>query len=265
MPAEVGILVLGHARPHLLRLVLESLQRQNALATTHVWIDGTSDLREVRARPQECVEVARQFPVAEIRAHRGHLGNNKIILDAVGEMNRRYERFVVLEDDCFPTRNAIRVFAEHLEAADRDDSVFSVYGHPFLVPAEGVTITRFQGWGWATTRRKVTPILRRATELYLLPEKEFLAYTRESQTPEIVARLAVTPGRNVCHVLDSFYSWDACLSLLSAQAGLVHQRTAERVIFNCGLGGDTGHFHEGDHLRQPPFNMINPEEVWAHF
>jgi len=266
MPSSnLGILVLGYARPHLLQMVLESLARQGALATTHVWIDGTADRMELQARTRECADAVRLHPVAEIRTHRGHLGIEKLMLDALTEMNARYDHLIVLEDDCFPTRHAVRVFAEQLEAVAQNDAVFSVYGHPFLTPAEGASSTRFQGWGWATTRRKLTPILLRARELFLLSEQAYLDYTRRMLTPEIIARLDVTPGRNVCHVLTQFYSWDSCTALLTALGGMTHNRTSERVIFNCGLGGDSGHFPEKEHLRHPPFNMINPGEAWARF
>jgi hypothetical protein len=259
---SLGILVLGFARPVLLDAVLQSLARQDAIALTHVWIDGTADLMEIKVRPEACADVARRFPVAGLRTHRGHLGNNKILLDSLRDMIERYERLIVLEDDCFPTARAVAVFRDELErCADRDD-IFSIYGHPFLVPAEGETISRFQGWGWATTRRKLLPRLEEAEALYRLPEHRFLEYTRAKLTPEIVRKLDVTPGRNV---LQSFYSWDACLALQSALAGQVHRRTPERVVFNCGMGGETGHFADAARLRQPPFNMIRPEEVWAHF
>lgn len=265
MTTNLGILVLGYARPHLLQAVLESLNRQDALAATHVWIDGTAYRMELQARAAECLETARRYPVAEIRAHQGHLGIEKLMLDALTEMSMRYDRLLVLEDDCFPTRNAVQVFSEQLEAVAGHDTIFSVYGHPFLTPSESASSTRFQGWGWATTRRKLTPILQQARELFLLSEQDYLDHTRRMLTPEIVARLDVTSGRNVCEVLTRFYSWDSCTALLTARAGLLHNRTPNRVVFNCGLGGDSGHFPDHEHLRHPPFNMIRPDEVWTHY
>ena len=265
MSSTTGILVLGHSRPHLLESVLESLRRQDALVSTHVWIDGTADRIELNTRTAECGEVARRYPVAEIRPHHGHLGIEKLMLDALTTMSAYYDRLIVLEDDCFPNRHAIQVFGNQLEVVAEIDTVFSVYGHPFLTPCEGSSSTRFQGWGWATTRRKLAPILKEARNLFLLPESEYLKFTREALTPEISARLDITPGRNVCQVLNRFYSWDSCTALLTARAGLVHCRTPERVIFNCGLGGDSGHFPENPHFRQPPFNMIQPDEAWSYY
>lgn len=262
---DLGILVLGYARPHLLRLVLESLSRQQALANAHVWIDGTADRMELSVRTGECAAVASTYQVADLRVHRGHLGIEKLMLDALVEMNAHYEKILVLEDDCFPTRHAVQVFSEQLDSISDNANIFSVYGHPFLTPQEGNTFTRFQGWGWGTTKRKLSPILERARTLFLLPEHAYLEYTRRMLTPEVIARLDVTPGRNVCQVLTRFYSWDSCTALLTTLAGLEHKRTPERVVYNCGLGGDSGHFPHQAHLREPPFNMITPDEAWAHF
>jgi len=243
-------------------MVLESLSRQGAIAQTHVWLDGTAARSELQADTGGCLDVARNFPVADLRAHRGHLGIEKLMLDALTDVARRHSRIVVLEDDCFPTRDAISTFNLTLDKFESRTDVFSVYGHHFLTPSEGETITRFQGWGWATTAAKLTPILSRARELFALSERDYLAFAASSLTPEVRARLDITPGRNVIHVLQSFFSWDSCTALLTAMAGQCHARTSRRVIYNCGLGGNSGHFPDSDLLRSPPFNMIRPTEVW---
>jgi hypothetical protein len=46
---------------------------------------------------------------------------------------------------------------------------------------------------------------------------------------------------------------------------LRHKKTNRRVIYNCGVGADSGHFLDPDRFRNPPFNMISPEEVWSVF
>lgn len=262
-PATVGILVVAYARPALLELVLESLRRQGAIGRTHVWIDGTADRMEMTARPNECAEVARRHEVAEIRSHRGHLGIEKLMLDGLATMSRRYQGIIVLEDDCFPTGQAVEAFTSLLDRVAQPGAIFSVYGHHFRTPREAELNTRFQGWGWATTSRRLEPVLARARELFLLPEKEYLEFTHRSLDAELVAKLDVTPGRNVCEVARRFYSWDSCVALLTAQAGLQHLRTPAQVVYNCGIGGGVGHFPDAERLRQPPFNMIRPDEAWG--
>jgi len=37
-------------------------------------------------------------------------------------------------------------------------------------------------------------------------------------------------------------------------------------VFNCGIGAGSGHFDaEEARFREPPFNMIAPDEVWEVF
>jgi hypothetical protein len=263
--SNTAILVLGYARPTLLKLILESLIRQDAIELAHVWIDGTADRMEMPADVAVCGQLASSYRIAELRTHRGHLGIEKLMLDALSELVERYQRVIVLEDDCFPTRDAVSTFLKCLDRVADTPEIFSVYGHPFLTEAEAETIPRFQGWGWATTSAKLARILPEMKRLFSLPELEYLEFTRRCLTPDIIARLDVTPGRNVTQVLQRFFSWDSCTALLTALAGQVHLRTPHRVIFNCGLGGSSGHFPEAAHLRLPPFNMIRPDEAWSHF
>ena len=100
---------------------------------------------------------------------------------------------------------------------------------------------------------------------FMMPESEYLAWVRGCLTDEVRVRLDVTPGRDVVNVLGSFFSWDSCTALLTAMRGLCHKKTATRVVYNCGMGPDSGHFTLNDRFRRPPFNMIAPEEVWQWF
>ncbi|NNM00329.1 MAG: FkbM family methyltransferase [Gammaproteobacteria bacterium] len=263
--AGPGILVIGYARPALLQAVLESLARQNALDQTHVWIDGTAGRMELSAANVETARVARSYRPREVVAHEGHLGIEKLMLDGLAAMSRRYESMIVLEDDCFPTADAVAAFTAMLNQIAAEPQTYSVYGHHFDVPAEGDTITRFQGWGWATTRARLTPVLAELTRLHALAEADYRRHVQRSLTDEVIARLDVTPGRNVIEVMQRFFSWDSATSLITAQRGMVHRRTPRRVVYNCGLGNDSGHFVADARFRDAPFNMIEPGEVWQHF
>ena len=198
-----------------------------------------------------------------MRAHRGHLGIEKLMIDGLAYMMERYDRIIILEDDCFPVRGAIREFEMALDDVDNDDTVFSVYGHHFMVPGEGPRFSRFQGWGWATTTRKLRPIHEEVSQLFSLNEKNYLARVQELITPDVEARLDKTPPRDVLKVLSLFFSWDSCTSLLTAARGLDHAPTKRRVIYNCGLTPGHGHFQPQEKNRKPPFNMIMPDEAWS--
>jgi FkbM family methyltransferase len=263
---QFGIIVFGHRRKQHLRNVLESLKRQDVMAFTHVWIDGSSHASELDVLVKDCQSLKAEYSEANWQFHYGRLGIEKLMLDGLSFMARQYEKIIILEDDCFPTSNAVSVFLEHLTEIENDPTVYSVYGHHFETPNEGKTFSRFQGWGWATTRQKLIPVLSQLKAMFIMSEDEYLKWTDSALTPEIISKLAVTPGRDVVNVLRQQFSWDSASTLLTAILGLLHMKTSQKVIYNCGIGVGSGHFKDdSDFLRSPPYNMIAVNEVWQYF
>lgn len=266
-PGGLGILVIGYNRPHHLQAVLESLRQQDALSTTHVWIDGTQGRGEFLDDNRRTVEIARRYRTAELSANRGHLGVEKMMLDALSEMTRRYDRVLVLEDDCFPTDRAIHEFEEALAETRDDRDIFSVYGHPFGTEPEATRrFARFQGWGWAAHSDRILELLPELRALFSMSENEYLDTVRQRLTPEIEQRLDRTGERNVLKVLGRFFSWDSAIAFLCAERGLEHYRTRQRVIRNTGITEGIGHFRQdSERFRAAPFNLITLQEAWDHF
>lgn len=262
---DFGILVFGHQRELHLNAVLESLRRQGGIDSTYVWVDGHQGNPGLKARTDRVAALAAQYDVAGVMSHNGHLGFRKLLLHALLDAQQRFKHFLVLEDDCFPTADAVTVFRETLREIEHDDSIFSVYGSHFLVAAEGRTCSRFQGWGWATTADKMAAVLPELIELYSLPESVYLARVAGYLDDGTIKRLDVTPPRQPSDTLRRFFAWDETLALICARRGLVHRPTSKRTIYNCGVGDGSTHFREIDWYRQPPFNMIRLEEVWDKF
>jgi len=263
----LGIIVFGHRRPVALDNTLLSLKRQGELPLVHVWVDGSGGSPEIRPKVKACQELAIKYPEAAWHPHYGRLGIEKLMLDGLTYMASRYHSIIVLEDDCFPTRDSVEVFRASLAEIENDPTTYSVYGHHFQVGGENRRFSRFQGWGWATTRTKLIGVLGQLKSMLGMAEAEYLAWTVTALTPEIRRRIDVTPGRNVIDTLQRQFSWDSATTLVTAILGLEHCPTPKQVIFNCGLGGtDSGHFRK-DHkrFRDPPFNMIGEGEVWQYF
>src|SRR5690606_32571605 len=124
-----------------------------------VWIDGHQGKQRLIEQTQAVANLANSFGVKKIVRHNGHLGFRKMLIHGLLEMAGSYKKIIILEDDCYPTSDAIAIFNEEIELIKNDPGVFSVYGHYFLTPSEGEYITRFQGWGWGTTTEKLIPIL----------------------------------------------------------------------------------------------------------
>lgn len=259
---NAGVLVIGHTRADTLKNTLESLARQGAIKRTHVWLDGHFGAREWIEPVYKCRSIAEHFQPASVVAYNGRVGVNKLTMDALQTLANDYDRVIVLEDDSFPTYSAVRIFEEGLEEIEDDQTVFSVYGHHFLTPSEGATISRFQGWGWATTTTKLEPVLQRVEECFSWPEPRFLRWVESQLTPEVRARLSVTPPRDPVQTIRTFFAFDACVNVITASLGLSHRKTSRRVVYNCGMGGDSSHFADEERFRLPPFNMISPSEVW---
>lgn len=263
--ASFGILVFGFNRALYLAEVLESLKKQNALPSTHVWLDGHQGSPRLRSRTELAFETVSRYPVAEIHRHHGNLGFRKLILQALSDAVERFDEFLVLEDDCFPTSDAVEVFQRELAEIRTRPDVFSIYGHPFLVKAERPVCTRFQGWGWASTADKMRPILKELIDCYSVPETDYLAFVKQMMTPDVKARLDVTPPRQPSHTLEKFFAWDETIALLTALRGWTHKPTSKRTIYNFGVGGDGAHFEDIEWFRKPPYNMVLREELWEHF
>ncbi len=262
---DFGILLFGHTRPLFIADVLDSLEKQGASRYVDVWLDGDQGNPEILRKTRLVADVVENFPVASIHKHRGALGFRKLIIQALSEAVRKYRYIMVLEDDCFPTRDAVATFREELAAIECNDSIFSVYGHHFMVPAEGDVITRFQGWGWGTTAEKLKPFLARLIDCYSLTEERYLEFVNRVLTDEVRARLDVTPPRLPSETITRFFAWDETLALLTALEGLSHKKTPRRTIYNFGASEDSSRFKDAVHYAEPPFNIIPHADAWKYF
>jgi glycosyltransferase involved in cell wall biosynthesis len=262
---DFGVVVFGHTRLDALGAVLESLKRQDALKYTEVWLDGYQGRHDVKLKIEKTVELVKKYQVKHLHRQSGNFGFRKMLILGLTEMCRKYRDILILEDDCFPTRDAVSEFRKELDLIRNNDGIFSVYGHHFLVESEKETCSRFQGWGWATTSEKLTPMLRQLIDCYSMTEERYLEFVRLTLTPDIKRRIDITPPRLPSYVLENFFAWDETLCLLAALNNQNHRPTRKRTIYNCGMGEDSTHFDDTKKFRSPPFNLITPKEVWQYF
>lgn len=257
---KLGIIVFAHTRDKHLEAVLNSLKSQNAASITNVWIDGHQGKQALIEKTQRVADVAKKYCVGKITRHNGQLGFRKMLIQGLMDMANRYESVIVLEDDCYPTEEAVRIFSEELENIAKDPDTFSIYGHYFQTPSEGKYIARFQGWGWATTSVKLRPILHQLIDCYSMTEEKFLEFVSLTLTEEVKQIIDVTPPRNPSVCLEKFFAWDETVALLTGLMGLRHKKAQKRIIYNIGM--DEGeHFIDNPIFRAPPFNMLTLSEV----
>ena len=264
--SDLIILVFGHQRPSALGYVLEGLRRQDALRFTQVWLDGHQEHPELVRKVLQCQQLELWFPDAEWVKYGSHRSLCMVLITALERAVERYSRIVVLEDDCFPAQRAVATMGEALDAIESDPCVFSVYGHHFNDEREGETTTAFQCWGWGTTAEKLRPVLRQLKQLWHMDEPDCVRWINERMTPQIRQRMDVFPGRSCSDILRKRFCWDAAVAFLVARAGMVNQRTSQQVVYNFGIGRDSGHFSTfEDRFLRPPFNMIREEQLVNSF
>lgn len=265
MYQDLSILLFGHTRATYIADVLESLDSQGAISNVDVWLDGHQGAPDVKYKTELVREVVSNYKVRSLNSHNGSLGFRKLVLHALDHAAANYRYIIVLEDDCFPTRDAINIFMHELKKIEDNRSIFSVYGHPFLVSGEGETFTRFQGWGWATTGEKLKEHIGKLIYLYSLREHEYLEFVRRSLTPEVIDKLDVTPQRQPTETLKRFFAWDETLALLTVLSGQVHKKTPKRTIYNFGACEDSSRFKNINWYLKPPYNMVSHKNIWDYF
>ena len=266
MMSNTVIQVFGHSRPRALRYVLEGLRRQGAMPITEVWLDGHEEKPELVPKVEECRALEKEFPAAKWMKYGSRVGHVKIFIDAMRTAIPKYENIIILEDDCFPGRDAISAFEDGLNRIRSDPTYFSIYGHHFGGPKEGDETTAFQCWGWATTSQKMKPILEDFVRLWEMPEPECVLWIKEHMTEDIRNRMDVFPGRSDTSILQTQFCFDAVIAFLVAKEKMLNKRTPQQVVFNFGIGEDSGHFtQEMPMFFVPPYNMISESELVRRF
>jgi hypothetical protein len=264
---DLCIVVLAARRPDHLNDVLESLKLQGMIEKVDVWIDGHQGNPERKAAWTKVKKVAEHYPVRNIFANRGALGLRKMLLNAFMYSVCNYKDLIILEDDCFPVNKACTLFQAHLSDIRDDESIFSVYGSHFLVPGEvpGRPFPRFQGWGWATTSKKLSKHIDELVHLYAIPEFQYIETVKEMLTKDVVARLDCTPPRLATKTINNFFAWDETLTLLTACKRQGHLTSQQRLIYNFGADSNSSRFKNIQWYTNPPFNMVKREKVWDYF
>ena len=264
---KFGILVFGCTRDKHINVVLESLKKQNALKHVDVWLDGHQGVGEKRLKCKKVFDVVSKYDVNNLYPHNGSLGFRKLIIQALSKAINEYDYLMILEDDCFPTRDAVEIFQKELLEIENEDDIFSIYGHPFLVKGEGKIFTRFQGWGWGTTSKKLEIFLEQLVKCYSMTEEMYLNFTAAALSKDVIEKLDVTYPRQPTKTLNSFFAWDETLALLTVLSGKVHKKTYKRTIFNFGADEESTRIR-GDDIDiylDPPYNIVKYEDIWSFY
>jgi hypothetical protein len=213
---DFGIAIFGHTDAESMAVVLEGLQRQEALPWAEAWLDGHQGDEDLRHRTDEVHALLKSYPIRKIHRQAGRVGRDKLVIQGLVEMCNRYKDMLILEEDCFPSDNAVAEFRQALDQIRNDKAVFSVYGQ---------SCGRFRRCGWATTGRRLMPVLRQLIDCYSMSEENYLKFARLALTPDIKARIDVIPLDHPSATIERFFAWEEALCLLVALNNQVHRPT----------------------------------------
>lgn len=248
--------------------VLESLKRSGVMRHVEVFMDGPHAIPKLARQVEANRQLIEEYRPKKINSRAGNYGFRRIMMESLLDLSSRYKKFIILEDDCFPTKDAISIFRKELDTYESDQNVLTVYGSHFLCKGEFPLCPRFQGWGWATWSEKIIPFIHKMMRLYLLPESEYLSFINSTFTDSMKVKIDdLTHPRSCSFTTKKFFAWDETLTHLSALENKYHRPTSKRCIYNFGMDENSSHFplsHEKT-FRKPPFNLITPQEVWEYF
>jgi len=168
----VPLALFVYNRPEHTKQVLSAL-RENNIDLLYVFSDAAKkDASSVEVGEVRDINDKIDWDKIEIvkRAEHGGLANS--VKQGVAEILQRYDKLIVLEDDCVPSSDFYNYMCQCLEHYEDEERVFctSAYSHPIKkrefkkYPYDVFFWQRFWSWGWGTWRRawqKYDPDLER--------------------------------------------------------------------------------------------------------
>jgi hypothetical protein len=159
-PCPAPICLFVHSRPGHTRRTLDALAANSLAAdsTLIVWSDGPRGPWEA-AR----VEAVRalfhretRFRQVELHEQEGNLGLARSVLAGLGEVFRRFDAAIILEDDIETSPHFLAFMNEGLTRYRNEPKVGAIHSYHFgpqAAPNGMFFCSLFNSWGWATWRR----------------------------------------------------------------------------------------------------------------
>ena len=158
MPAPVALFVYNRLR--LTQQTVEALLANDLAPQTDLYVfsDGARSLADA-AR----VEAVRRyvgsingFRSVTLRAQPRNLGLSESIVTGVTELNEKFGRAIVVEDDLVTSRHFLSYMNDALDLYEHDSEVISIHGYVYphrVLGGETFFLRGADCWGWATWKR----------------------------------------------------------------------------------------------------------------
>jgi len=156
------VLLITYNRPFHTEKVLEALKRHN-VQNLYIFSDGPKSdadlggLYETRLLLQKI-----DWTQPTIIEHQNNLGLANSIINAVQYVFQKFDRIILLEDDCVPEKYFFEFIEKCLDKYSNEEKIFGISGYTVPVPQSILEkypydlyfFPRIGSWGWATWRSR---------------------------------------------------------------------------------------------------------------
>jgi hypothetical protein len=159
MDIKTAIILFVYKRPEHTKRVLEGLKK-NEVDHLIIFSDGAK-----RVEDQEGVEKTRalikniEWCSVELHVSEQNKGLAQSVIEGVTEVLNRYDKVIVLEDDCVPDKHFVKFMTTCLNKYEHNQEVMSISGYSCSmdIPADYQYNVFFHyrssSWGWGTWKR----------------------------------------------------------------------------------------------------------------
>ncbi len=159
MGSKTGIVLFVYNRPHHTKEVLEGLKKNN-ISQLYIFSDGSKNERDnEEIKEVRCLIRNINWCNTEIHVSFQNKGLANSIVDGVNYMLSKYERVIVLEDDCIPSPDFVSFMEACFDKYEHTEKIMSISGYslPIKIPENYKYDIYFayrpSSWGWGTWRR----------------------------------------------------------------------------------------------------------------
>jgi len=159
MFSKTGITLFVYNRPYHTKKVLEGLKMNN-ISKLYIFSDGSKNHKD-KAEIKEVRNLIRTIDWCETEIHISfeNKGLANSIVDGVNYMLSKYDRVIVLEDDCIPSSDFVSFMEECFDRYEETEEVMSISGYspPIKIPTnykyDIYFSYRFCSYGWGTWKK----------------------------------------------------------------------------------------------------------------
>ena len=160
--SEIPVVLITYNRPNHTKKVIESL-RENRIKNLFIFSDAPKtekDINEVKQTRELFNSIDWTTPTITIQNK--NQGLAKSITAAIDTVFEKYDKVILLEDDCVPKDYFFRFMNECLTRYEHNEKVFGISGYTVPLPddlledykSDVYFFPRIGSWGWATWKSK---------------------------------------------------------------------------------------------------------------